>query len=193
MKKPSGRRRRGHHGAKCVQGWKLHVGVAPGCAKDLFDAISPKLIEIKAFHKFLPFEDYDRIDYGKEFMKMLDKDSGTPAGKACVIYPQDPDALVRIVRELESLLRSAERQSDDFKPYPGGVKGDIQLGDTGYIYTRYGSFWGEYADKFQIYDPESKKGITDLRFERPFPNFVKGVPDGMQQLKAEAGRLAPTY
>ena len=68
------------------------------------------------------------------------------------------------------------RASHGLRPFPGGVKGDLALGSTGFVYCRYGAFQGALADKGLIYDPVAQDTCPDPRFKKPYPDFIRRVP-----------------
>lgn len=174
----------GGYRGKSVQGWKLHVCVHPEDIEGLFVALYPVLRELP--HKFTPFEIYSKQRVGFAAFQLVGKDDGdSAAGKACVIYPSSPTKVKEIVPCLDKAIRQANelaakpirgRVSKEIRPFPGGVKGDLSLGNTGFVYCRYGAFQGELARKNQVYNPDTKKTCLDPRFNKPFPDFIRVVP-----------------
>jgi hypothetical protein len=73
-----------------------------------------------------------------------------------------------------------------------GVKGDLALGTTGFVYCRYGGFQGQLADKERLYNPDTKETIPDPRFLQPYPNFIKQVPDEIKKIIAPISHFGPS-
>lgn len=167
---------------RTIQGWKLHVCVRPDAVRSLFYALSPELAKLKAYHKFADFEKYE---------------ANPETGKACVVYPTDPQNLAVIVRRVEYVLATMQtleargmaaqekrgiQPGAALQPLQGGVQGDLRVGQSGFVYCRYGGFLGELADKEKIYNPETKKPEKDKRNDVPYPAFITSVPAEIQAL-----------
>jgi hypothetical protein len=165
-----------------VQGWKLHICVFPDDIENLFNAISEDLSKVA--HKFYPFDEYKKIKYGSTF-----KNSKNAIGKACTIYPNDPKHLKSLVDAIDLTLskkivaNKKKPVKDQLRPYPGGVRGDIALGKTGFIYCRYGAFWGDLANKEKLYNNIQKKLVNDPRSVTPYPDFIKSIPNEIRLCK----------
>lgn len=165
-----------------VQGWKVHVCVRADAIRSLFVALSSELQKMHCMHKFAVFENYEQ---------------NPETGKACVVYPKDPGNLSMIVRRIEHVLnniaaieargnKAREKRganpSANMAPFEGGIQGDLRIGRSGYVYCRYGTFWGELADKGLIYNPKTKGTQKDLRNAVAVPDFVESVPKEIQEL-----------
>ncbi|MBQ1543153.1 hypothetical protein C5708_06735 [Caulobacter sp. CCUG 60055] len=167
-----------------VQGWKLHVCVQPGEIEGLFVALSPLLKTVA--HKFAPVDTYNKQSAGYAAYQLISPGHGDgAAGKACVIYPNTPVELAGLVLQIDQAIRNLNavltrpirgRTSPGVRPFPGGVKGDLALGSTGFVYTRYGAFSGKLADQNKVYDPIAKQACPDPRFVKPHPDFIKAIP-----------------
>lgn len=168
-----------------AQGWKLHVCVQPGEIEGLFVAISPLL---RGFaHKFAPFDTYRTQVAGYAAHQLIGtKGSNDAAGKACAIYPSSPAQIPQIVSMIDQAIRNINillakpiegKAPECVRPYPGGVKGDLALGSTGFVYTRYGGFYGKLAKRKRLYDPIGKTTCADPRFIKPYPDFIKAPPN----------------
>lgn len=167
---------------RTIQGWKLHVCVRADAIRSLFVVLSPELLKLKAWHKFAIFEDYE---------------AKPETGKACTIYPVDPEHLAVIVRRVEYALANAQAleargmaaqakrgqaTGPGMQPFEGGVQGDFQVGQMGYVHCRYGGFSGELTKKNRIYNPETGKTVLDRRNAIAYPEFVKSIPSEIQAL-----------
>lgn len=168
------------------QGWKIHVCVQPGEIEGLFLALKPALKNYA--HKFAPFEIYKTQSTSHKAYQLIGtkKKKDDPIGKACVIYPKSPTEIAQLVpileRNIAAMGRLVSRHIDgkdpqQLRPFPGGVKGDLALGTMGFIYTRYGGFTGKLAEDFKLYDPISDDTCDDPRFIKPYPDFIKAIPD----------------
>lgn len=69
------------------------------------------------------------------------------AGKAFTIYPQSPQEMAQIARELDSLMREHNLTRND-----SSITGDAKLGNTGRLFYRYALISGEFRDR--IYPPD---------------------------------------
>ena len=179
----------GARGQKSVQGWKIHVCVFPNAVENLFDAVADLLIIEKLTHKFFPFEPYKKQKTGYKAFQAIGTDKGdAAAGKACVIYPASPEVIAGIVPKIDRAIivhNEANRHDKQRRcvPFPGGVKGDLALGRTGFVYCRYGAFSGHLADTSQVYDSVSKTLCPDPRFTKPYPPFIREIPTEIRAVK----------
>ena len=168
-----------------IQGWKLHICIHPEDIEHLFKVVSPRLKHSRIFHKFCPFDSYEAAGYG---MKAFYNDDSAP-GKACVVYPLAPKHLVKIITDLEGLITAARLNGTSgrtLRPYPGGVRGDLLVGESRLMYIRYGGFWGPLADKGMLYDPTSRGEVPDPRLTKPYPDFIGGLPVELKTLRRSA-------
>jgi hypothetical protein len=178
-----------------VQGWKIHVCVHPADIEGLFVALSQLLMQNLLAHKFTPFEIYSQQKIGYAAFQRIGTDQGdSAAAKACVIYPPTPTQLGEIVPKLDQAIRQINalarggspvhgKTLKKMRPFPGGVKGDLPLGNTGFVYCRYGAFQGALARSNQVYDPIRNNCCADPRFTRPFPDFVKVPPVELTEVR----------
>ncbi|WP_415920806.1 hypothetical protein [Tateyamaria sp. SN6-1] len=175
----------GHAGS--VQGWKMHVGCHPLDLISFFTTIAPLLNKHKIMHKFHSFA----TQYGHEVGHNVAYEKGE--GKTCVIYPDDPRHLVRIVNLVEAeIIRANARYMADtsgtvgpaFRPYPGGVPGTMNVGRTGFIGVRYGGFVGPLPDHSQLFDVRKLEVVRDPRGRNPYPDFITSVPTEILHIKA---------
>jgi len=158
---------------KSVQGFKLHICAHPESIQGLFDALHATLILYQLPHKFAPFQIFSQQQVGHAAFQLIGSDAGdSAAGKACVVYPSNPTDLGLIVPVLDDVIR----RSPGIRPFPGGVKGDMALGKTGFIYCRYGAFQGDLARQYLVYDPIAGNTCHDPRFIKPLPDFFKYAP-----------------
>lgn len=172
-----------------IQGWKLHVCVEPMQAEPLFDLLSPLLIRFGIFHKFLPFETAWNQDTSKERSQQLSRRNNQGEGKNLTIYPKDPLHLNAIVQLIEREVRRyrAETAADHasqgrpapavLRPYPGGTKGNLPIGQTHLVSTRYGCFSGK-----RIYNPFNDSYVGDPRYGQPSPSFASNIPSEIRTL-----------
>ena len=170
-----------------VQGWKMHVGCHPLDLISFFSTLAPVLNQNKIMHKFHSFA----TQYGHDVGHNVAYEQGE--GKTCVIYPDDPKHLVRIVNlvEAEIIRANAKYMADTsgrvgpaFRPYPGGVPGTMNVGRTGFIGVRYGGFVGPLADQSKLYDVRALEVKNDPRGRTPYPDFITTVPTEIQHIKA---------
>jgi len=176
-----------------VQGWKIHVCVHPAEIEGLYLAVSELLKQNNLAHKFAPFEIYSAQKTGIKAYKQIGTETGdSAAGKACVIYSKIPDDIRNIVPRLDQAIRQFNAQakvpvrgmaSKGIRPFPGGVKGDLALGTTGFVYCRYGAFQGSLARSNQVFDPINKMCCPDPRFTKPFPDFIKIPPVELTEVR----------
>jgi len=164
-----------------VQGWKLHVGCHPKDFRAFFKLMANYLMANQIAHKFLPFSSINHPT-GRQV------DGRQGEGKSCVIYPHDPRALRTIVLEVDALIRAenaahqarqaalGQPTTAKIRPYPGGVRGDLAVGSTGFIGTRYGGFKGGLADKGSRFNPFKKSIEADPRLTLPYPPFAANIP-----------------
>lgn len=175
------------------QGWKIHVCVHPEDIGELFQAIGPVLRQRGIAHKFMPFQDYSRLTTGSAAFARIGTPAGeSGAGKACVVYPDDPAHLRAIAMEIENAIAQANTMArrpirgvtrQGMRPFPGGVKGDLKIGRSGFVYCRYGGFQGGLADRNEIYDPIADRVMPDPRFTKPYPDFIKSVPSEIMAIR----------
>jgi len=159
------------------QGWKLHISVHPEEVTKFNDVVLPLLQKLRVCHKYYPQTAYKQMNWRPE---------GEPKdglGKAIAVYPDDPLALKKVVRFVEGYLIENKLT---FRPFPGGIPGDLLVGKTGLMYIRYGGFAGVIADQKKVYNPETKKKEKDPRFLKPFPTFVHCIPSDLLELRLEA-------
>jgi hypothetical protein len=168
-----------------TQGWKLHICVQPAEIEGLFKLLSPMLQKVA--HKFAPFEVYATQRTGYAAYQLIGGSKGDDAaGKACVIYPDTPGVIGEIVPKIDlaiSTYNAKTERPQRIRPFPGGVKGDLALGVTGFIYTRYGAFSGKLADAKRLYDPISGTTCADPRFDKPFPDFITAIPTEIEAVR----------
>ena len=176
-----------------IQGWKIHVGCHPEDFIDFFVMMSRYLVRNDVAHKFLTFDSVN-MPCGKE----AGHDNGE--GKSCVIYPSDPRALRLIVLSVEAIIRQENAAAiancvrrglpikPKVRPFPGGVKGDLNVGTTGFVAVRYGAFSGRLATKKHpggkgmLFDPFAKVEIPDPRNFRPYPEFAANLPHSVRAI-----------
>lgn len=171
-----------------VQGWKAHVAIHPNDIEHLADVIAPYLQHQRVAHKFYPFDEYKARGFGRTIWT---EDSGG-VGKACVIYPDSPEHLARIVTDLEARVQEARTDAGAgfLRPYPGGVKGDLPIGPSGLMFLRYGGFSGGLADKGRIYNPWTQSAEVDPRGDKPFPDFIGAIPRELLGLRRRSPSCA---
>lgn len=156
-----------------VQGWKIHVNVAPPHIVPLAKLICPVLQSMGVSHKFADPRQYrerpDRYD-----------------GKAFTIYPKDPNDLVRVAKGLRDVFHANQNgdRNNRLIPYTSpagvGVPGDLKLfRNGGFISCRYGSF----TRGDDIWNPIRKCRVPDRR-DRPFPPFIKRPPKEIRSIQA---------
>ena len=178
-----------------IQGWKLHVCVHPDGQMALFHILSKLLCRLDVAHKFLPFEAAMRHETGVAAWNRITPQHYDGEGKSCVIYPKHPRHLITLFHLVDGELRrfnaevAAEaarngREPDLLRPFPGGVKGDMQLGTSGFIYTRYGGFAGSMTmgKNKSVWNPFTESYEKDPRYERPYPAFASNIPGGIRAL-----------
>ncbi|MEL6564468.1 MAG: hypothetical protein AAFQ59_08485 [Pseudomonadota bacterium] len=172
---------------KSVQGWKLHVGCHPLDMIAFFTTLAPMLNRHKIMHKFNSFATM----YGHDVGHNVEYKQGE--GKTCVIYPDDPKHLVQIVNLVEAEITRANAQymidtsggtRPAFRPYPGGVPGDMAVGRTGFVAVRYGGIVGPLPDQSQLFNILERKPEPDPRGVLPYPKFITSVPFEIMQIKA---------
>jgi hypothetical protein len=162
-----------------VQGWKIHVCAFPTDIEVLFKILSEYLKPMA--HKFAPFDVYKEQRTGYAAYQLIGHEGGdSAAGKACVIYPSNPRDLAVVAKTIDQLI---QRSGTGIRPFPGGVKGDLALGSTGFVYCRYGAFWGKLATDNLLYDPIEKKTCKDPRFTSPYPAFIKYIPNEINSVR----------
>lgn len=175
------------------QGWKIHVCVHPDNMLELYQTIGDLLRRRNAAHKFMPFQDYSRLTTGSAAFARIGTPAGeSGAGKACVVYPTDPVDLRNIATEIDNAITQANALArrpvrgavaQGMRPFPGGVKGDLKIGRSGFVYCRYGGFQGGLADREQIYDPVANQVIPDPRYTKAFPDFIRTIPSEIMAIR----------
>ncbi|MEL6619266.1 MAG: hypothetical protein AAFP16_10350 [Pseudomonadota bacterium] len=179
-----------------VQGWKIHVAVHPQDQQACFDVLSPLLIRLQAAHKFLPIPVANRHQTGLAAWQQITAESNDGEGKSCFVYPRDPGHLSTLVDEIEGAIRlhnatvqwhalhNHDPNPGYMRPFPGGTKGDLKIGKSGFVFTRYGGFRGEMTDpRYQkVYDPFADDYVNDPRYDKPFPAFASNIPGQIRAL-----------
>ena len=178
-----------------IQGWKIHVCVHPDGQAALFHILSKLLCNARVAHKFLPFSAALRHETGVAAWNRITPTQYDGEGKSCVVYPRDPRHLIMMYHWIDGEIRrfnaelAAEaartgQQPDLLRPFPGGVKGDMALGNSGFIYTRYGGFAGSMTmgTRKRVYNPFTGHYEKDPRYERPYPDFAANIPGGIRAL-----------
>lgn len=123
------------------QGWKIHITASPENAYELAKIILPKLRKWGVNHKVI----YN-IDLYENWMT-----SGSQRGKFITIYPNSEAHSLELVIKIDRLLIG--------KNLTGlAVPGELSVGKSGLIFTRYGSFIRDY-----ILNPYTKRIESDIR------------------------------
>ncbi|WP_395343876.1 hypothetical protein PN836_004425 [Ningiella sp. W23] len=176
-----------------VQGWKLHVNVMPLESEPLFRLLSPLLNNFQVFHKFLPFNLAWNQDISKENFNKVSRSHNAGEGKNCVIYPEDPEHLSLIVKLIDQSVFDYRQKYAAYQiskglpvrpvlaPFPGGTKGNIPVGNSCLVSTRYGGFTNT-GRRRRLYNNAEDKYVPDYAYGKPFPAFARNIPTPIRAL-----------
>lgn len=123
-----------------LQGWKIHICGFRDAARVHFQATSQPLIDQIVAHEYFPFEEIANLDIGDAEWDHLDD---REKSNSCVFYPKDEVQLNAIVTAVNEKIMEVVRTSRaagahaQVKPFSGGVIGDINYGQSGFIFCSY--------------------------------------------------------
>ena len=194
---------------KNVQGFKLHVAIDQRDAKNAFNVLKDVLKDVA--HKFIPFDrinkddekTYDMTKFCTIYPESLDviedlvpkiEEALERFTYAHLPLPPLPTAtsasssttrptLVRTVRQPSLPTRAGP---PTIRPLAGGVPTDQALGDSGFVFCRYGTFSGPMANKERVYNPIDKSFVTDDR-SCPFPQWLGPLPPQVSAMRPKGG------
>lgn len=165
-------------------GWKLHVAANADNTQDIFKLVAPYLAQNNILAKAICC---DRI-YGP----YTEERAGTQRGKFITIYPNQNEhgdnfsEMIRIAKDLDSIIKDA-----NLPPCTAFPPSDAQLGTSGYLYLRYGSFIGYTMQTMHTNGKLSTTAdpVKDIR-DIPCSEFVWTY---LQQKKSEFAGLSLTW
>ncbi len=151
------------------QGWKLHVSAKSDSALKVASIVLPLLAQHNFAHKIIG---------SNAFLERLNKDV-TQQGKFITIYPESDVQALQIALLLDEKLSSHDLTPERFIRVPG----ELQLGKTGGLSTRYGAFAGHLITVLDdngepIMENGHPKMILDERGTAYKPDFIKQHPFG---------------
>lgn len=124
------------------QGWKIHISAMPESAQKIAELVLPAINglphqkgEYTSF-KIIPTLPLMRALWTFQYVR----DKETQPGKFIVLYPESPDHAYELAKKIDGILNKALNegilQKSDFLP----MIGDVQVGTSGGVYTRFGKF-----------------------------------------------------
>jgi hypothetical protein len=140
------------------QGWKIHISAQLEKAVDIAKEVIPILLEEAVFFKVAR----SHFSYKELF-------ADAQGGKFITIYSENDDQAKRIAKRLDEVL-SNKFSKDDFYP----IRYDAKLGESGGIYTRFGSYKSNHVEVNgqQILDDRTKYKPDQLT-NHPFGDLLK--------------------
>jgi hypothetical protein len=124
---------------KRFQGWKMHVGADPNQVGELAKTVLPVLQDHKVNYKLV-----DKVStYASD-------DNPKQIGKFITVYTKDKDQVKELAMELDPVLRQSELTLGQKN------QGELYLGNSGLLSTRYGSFTHK-----NLIDPQGKSQPDD--------------------------------
>jgi len=161
-------------GHAATEGWKFHISAYPDNAEALAEILLPLLTRLNVFHKHL------------ELHQLLTR-TGVEVGKFIAYYPVSP-------RNAHTLaLAISTELATHGMPHPKGpvIQDEMAFGNTGILYTRYGS----YAYRCVKGPPGTNTCSWDPpRGLRPYHNTGRVRPSWIPDLRTDhSNALFPLY
>lgn len=187
--------------------WKMHLfSVSELDYQQMAEVVLPYLNKNKIAHKTLS---------STMSPELLCKTAPKQAGKAFTIYPQSPQEMEKIARDLDKLIKEHNLQTTNSK-----ITGDNQLGNSGRLFYRYELPSGSMKDNiykpgehipyeanrgdgkylasdmtpaddpwlnFDPSNPNSKPNIS--KAESVKPKVVQAAPDDVEVISVEPARV----
>lgn len=163
--------------------WKMHLfSVSEMDYQQMAEVVLPYLNKNKIAHKTLS---------STVSPELLCKTAPKQAGKAFTIYPQSPQEMEKIARDLDKLIKEHNLQTTNSK-----ITGDNQLGNSGRLFYRYELPSGSMKD--HIYKPgehipyeanrgEGKYLASDMTpADDPWLNFDPSNPNSKPNISKAA-------
>ncbi len=155
--------------------WKMHLySVDTYDYQQMAEVILPYLNENKIAHKTLSSTVSPEL--------LATSSPNRQAGKAFTIYPQSPEEMAKVAKDLDNLVRKHNLTIAN-----SHITGDNQLGDCGRIFYRYELSTGKLKDKIYKFEErgprdsnrgEGKYLASDMTpADDPFLNFDPSNPN----------------
>lgn len=162
-------------------GWKIHVPVWPLRAEKVASIVLDCLEKYGTNCK-IP-ETLSKLrwyNYRYRYMQHLSQ-----RGKAITIYPESDEQAAKIVRELDEAFHKAFEQGElvpsDFCP----LTGDYQIGSTGGIFARLGSFSNKGENETMMAKERQVPEINPNILREHLKNEKDAHPENIEKLTAE--------
>ena len=152
-----------------AEGWKFHISAHPHNAEAIAEVVLPVLTKRQVWHKYLE-------------LHTLGTRTGNAVGKFIAYYPISPKDAHDVAAALSSVLAS---------PGVRNLKGPViqkekRFGNTGFLYTRYGSFQYEYIKgppDTGTCSYDSRRGKRNYHVGHVRPSWINALQDDHSEIK----------
>ncbi len=155
-----------------AEGWKFHISAYPWTAERIAGVVLPVLTAMNVWHKYL------------EIPKLTTRERDA-VGKFIAYYPISANDAHTIAGELTSALARSGL------PHLTGpaIAGEMAYGESGLLYTRYGSYQYEYVQA-----PGGMQSLDPARGLRPYHSAGRLRPSWITDLRQDASdTVFPRY